>query len=41
MISQIMLAVPMWILFELGVFFARMAERNTQTTEVAEAAAKD
>ena len=41
-ISQIMLAVPMWILFELGVFFARMAERNTQSTEVAEAAeAKD
>jgi hypothetical protein len=40
-ISQIMLAVPMWILFELGVFFARMAERNTQATEVAGVAAKD
>jgi sec-independent protein translocase protein TatC len=37
-ISQVMLAVPMWILFELGVFFARMAERSTQSTAVAEVA---
>ena len=32
-ISQIMLAVPMWLLFEVGVVFARIAERNTQATE--------
>ena len=32
------LAVPMWILFELGVFLARMAERSTQSTAVAEVA---
>jgi len=28
-ISQLMLAVPMWLLFELGVFFARLAERSS------------
>ncbi len=28
-VSQCMLAVPMWALFELGVFFARMAERDS------------
>jgi sec-independent protein translocase protein TatC len=26
--SQIMLAVPVWILFEIGLFFARKLERN-------------
>jgi Sec-independent protein secretion pathway component TatC len=30
----------MWILFELGVFFARMAERSSQSTAVAEVAEK-
>ena len=28
-ISQLMLAVPMWLLFELGVLFARLAERSS------------
>ncbi len=28
-ISQAMLAIPMWLLFEVGVFFARLAERRT------------
>ena len=27
-ISQLMLALPTWVLFELGVFFARFAERR-------------
>jgi sec-independent protein translocase protein TatC len=34
-ISQCMLAVPMWMLFELGVFFARMAERGAAKEVVA------
>lgn len=28
MISQILLAIPMWILFEVGIIFARMAGSN-------------
>ncbi len=32
-ISQALLAVPMWILFELGVFFGRMIQRQKSTTE--------
>lgn len=28
-ISQLLLALPTWLLFELGVFFARFAERHT------------
>jgi sec-independent protein translocase protein TatC len=34
-ISQCMLAVPMWMLFELGVFFAKMAERGAAKEVVA------
>ena len=29
-ISQSLLAVPMWLLFELGVFFGRLLEPNGQ-----------
>lgn len=32
-ISQILLAVPMWILFELGLVFARMGNDKKQDTE--------
>jgi sec-independent protein translocase protein TatC len=32
-ISQTLLAVPMWILFELGVFLARFYTRKSTTTE--------
>ena len=28
-ISQLMLAVPMWVLFEIGIFFARFVERRS------------
>lgn len=31
--SQAMLAVPMWLLFETGVFFGRLAIRNRKTVE--------
>ena len=27
-LSQVMLATPMWLLFEVGIFFARMLERR-------------
>jgi sec-independent protein translocase protein TatC len=27
-ISQILLAVPIWLLFELGLFLARIATKN-------------
>jgi len=39
-ISQFMLAVPMWMLFELGVLFARFAERRmaAEHTELQESA---
>jgi sec-independent protein translocase protein TatC len=30
-ISQSLLAIPMWLLFELGVFFGRLLEPKTQT----------
>jgi len=33
-ISQVMLAVPMWLLFEFGVVFARLAARGNATDEV-------
>ena len=33
MISQTLLAVPMWILFEVGLFFARFATPNTEAEE--------
>jgi len=29
-ISQLLLAIPTWILFEIGVFFARMAEKREE-----------
>jgi sec-independent protein translocase protein TatC len=29
-ISQSLLAIPMWLLFELGVFFGRFVTRNRQ-----------
>jgi sec-independent protein translocase protein TatC len=29
-ISQLMLAIPTWILFEVGVFFARLAEKRSE-----------
>ena len=32
-ISQILLAVPMWILFELGLIFAVMGNKNTNKTK--------
>ncbi len=32
-ISQTLLAVPMWLLFEIGVFFSRMVERRTPADE--------
>ena len=31
-ISQMLLAIPMYLLFELGIFAARLAERKTPTT---------
>jgi len=30
-ISQVLLAVPMWILFEIGVFFGRFIQRRSKT----------
>ena len=36
--SQTMLAIPMWVLFELGVFFARILVRERAAREAAEAA---
>ena len=29
-ISQLMLAIPTWILFEIGIVFARLAERRNE-----------
>jgi sec-independent protein translocase protein TatC len=43
-ISQTLLAVPMWMLFELGVFFARRMETQdtaTQDNESADSTAAD
>lgn len=36
--SQTMLAIPMWLLFELGVFFSRILVRERAAREAAEAA---
>lgn len=36
-ISQLLLAVPTWLLFELGVFLARFAERHRARREASEA----
>jgi sec-independent protein translocase protein TatC len=38
--SQTMLAVPMWLLFELGVLFSRLILRQRAAREAAEAAAE-
>ena len=35
-ISQTILAVPMWLLFEIGVLFARLIKKDEQETEPAE-----
>lgn len=35
-ISQTLLALPMWILFEIGVFFSRMIKRDKERREEAE-----
>lgn len=32
-LSQVMLATPMWLLFEVGVFFSRMLERRDAVAE--------
>ena len=32
-ISQTLLAVPMWILFEIGIIFSRMVEKRNKTEE--------
>lgn len=32
-ISQTLLALPMWVLFELGILFGRLAQRETQEAE--------
>ncbi|MCW8889334.1 MAG: twin-arginine translocase subunit TatC [Sedimenticola sp.] len=37
-ISQTLLALPMWVLFEIGVFFSRMIKRNKDRREEAEEA---
>ncbi len=34
--SQILLAVPMWMLFEVGVFFGRIVHRNKQERQARE-----
>ena len=34
-ISQVLLAVPMWMLFEAGIWFAKLAERGSGETAVA------
>ncbi|MCK7550342.1 twin-arginine translocase subunit TatC [Marinobacter goseongensis] len=37
-ISQTLLAVPMWLLFEMGIIFSRLAVRKPDTAESSEAA---
>lgn len=39
-ISQTLLALPMWLLFEIGLFFSRMIVRKRKETEAAAAAAE-
>lgn len=36
-ISQTLLAVPMWLLFEMGIIFSKLAVRNTDNAETDEA----
>jgi len=40
-ISQVMLAVPLWLLYELGIVFARMVGRSPATSEAPEGGALD
>jgi sec-independent protein translocase protein TatC len=35
--SQILLAIPMWMLFEVGVFFGRIVDKNNKQREEDEA----
>ena len=35
-ISMVMLAVPMWMLFELGLLFGKLIERRKKSAQVAE-----
>lgn len=32
-ISQLLLAIPMWLLFEMGIIFSSLMKRNTTSTE--------
>ncbi|WP_428604109.1 twin-arginine translocase subunit TatC [Sedimenticola sp.] len=40
-ISQTLLALPMWVLFEIGVFFSRMVKRDKQRREQEEEGPND
>jgi len=40
-ISQTLLALPMWVLFEIGVFFSRMIKRDKERREQAEEGGAD
>lgn len=33
-LSQTLLAIPMWLLFEVGIIFSKMIERDPESTEV-------
>lgn len=39
-ISQTLLALPMWLLFELGIIFARLAQRKADNPEATEVSGK-
>jgi sec-independent protein translocase protein TatC len=32
-ISQMLLAVPMWLLFEIGIIFGRLVKKKTAETD--------
>jgi sec-independent protein translocase protein TatC len=36
-ISQTLLAVPMWLLFELGILFGRLARREVEAPDATDA----
>ncbi len=40
-ISQLLLAIPTWLLFEVGVIFARFAERHRENRLAAEASSEE
>ena len=40
-ISQTLLAIPMWLLFELGIFFSRFFQHQSQAGEEADGEAED